>query len=93
MLNGVSFQATEDSQHAITIVVSRPKWVPPERLELSDGLAVNYSRLPLDSETFEEKCVAVRGFLEFNQHAAITWTKVSPSGPTWLFLLNMILLQ
>ena len=64
-------------QHSITVLVSTPSYVPAEHLELEDAFIVNYSRLPLDPESFEEKCIEVEDFLEFDQHEPEHWTKIA----------------
>lgn len=61
----------------ITIVVSKPAWVPAERLELDDGFRLTYWRLPLDPQSFEEKTVAVLDFLRRAQHRLKPWIKLA----------------
>lgn len=61
----------------MTILVSTPNYVPTEHLELEDAFVVNCSRLPLDQVSFEEKCIEVEEFLEFDQHEEEHWTKVA----------------
>lgn len=58
-------------------MVSKPNWIPVERLELEDAFAVNYSRLPLDPESFEEKSLAVQDFLKFDHDWTNPWTEIA----------------